>query len=102
MNTYYKAVITYTQKPAGRYNGDYTTTGEEVLKYKTIAEMKEDLKYRFGNCKTSAIYRDRKDRKPYKVGKLYHHKAREYQGDKTILWQDWVECREVKEKTILI
>jgi len=107
---YYKILRHRQSRKAGRISSEnyWTTYDVDSNEFETITGVKKFLKENYFYCKTRhPMYRDSKSGDPVKIGYIYSWKDqdRNDQGEAvTILCQDWLEIRKVKEcyQTIII
>lgn len=100
---YYKVITTSTSKPCGRTKEEYQTFDSSSENFKTIEEVKNFLQEKYQSCKKVPVYRDKIDGTTEQVGWIYCFRNKDYShNSKSWNQQDWVEVRELQEKSILI
>ena len=72
--------------------------------FDSIEKVKSWLKEKYGNCKTIPMYRDGPENKSVKIGYIFCFKNADWSHSPVNRWyqRDWVEIREVNEKTVLV
>jgi len=103
MIKYFKVLIDETSKPMGNNQEDYRTFNQTSETFKSVKEAKNWLKDKYQNVKKVKMLRDKKDKSSYQTGWIYCFKNKDWShNSESWFQQDWVELREVKEKTVLI
>ena len=107
MTTYYEVHVDETSKPMGNKiesGRGYSLFNQEVMKFKTFAEVKEFIKNKYSGHKKSKIYRDIDGGSSKHIGYTYSFRNREYDrnGDYSYYQQDWVTVYEIKSTNIII
>lgn len=98
---YYKIIINKTSKPLNSKE-NFTCFDNEEIKFKTLKEVKEFLKENYQGKKKQKMFIDTKDGETKQAGYIYTFRNQDF-SHMSEKWtqQDWVEVREVEEKTIL-
>jgi hypothetical protein len=102
---YYEIIIEQTSKPRGKSKVDYYQRFHEETKvFNTLPEVREYLKETYGKCKTSMIFRDKKDGTTEPIGTVYHFNNSDISHSPEEKWhqQDWVEVREIKATSVIV
>ncbi len=98
---YYRIDINCTGKTGKE---DWSTFDNISKVFDSIEKVKNWLKEQYKNCKKIPIYRDRTKNEPVKVGHIFCFKNADWSHSPVQKWyqRDWVEVREVNEKTVLV